>query len=172
VRDVLEADQFNPAAHVLQGPHHLHEVAVAAGQDDAVELGRLQEHVHGQVEVGVGLADPDIVLVGVPLHGLLDDLEAHVADGEVEARGPVAVLGVAVGPVLVEGEVGVEADGIAAVPAGVLAQDVEAHAPAAVAGNVLHVHVNSDPQPRWPGTHKPSLPSRTLRRCPFRLSLG
>jgi hypothetical protein len=143
-RRVVEGHDLHPAALVLHRGHHTGEVAVARHQQHPVEVLRLQQHVYGQIEIGVGLGIGLAVLVLIPAHFLDDDLIAKVAQQRVEAMGVLVVDGVGARPVGVEADVGVEAHQLSAVAAGEFAQHVIAHPIAAVAIHIGGVDVDAD----------------------------
>ena len=92
----------------LERSHDLHEITVAGDEQNAVEPGRLQQHVHGQIEIGVRLGDAYSIFIRVPLHRLLDHLEPDRAHREMKTLGVVAVILVVSGPLTVVGQIGVE----------------------------------------------------------------
>ena len=98
-RDVLKRHGLHSAALVLQRPHHLHKVAVAGRQQHPVNVFRLQQRIHRQVQVGVGLAKAVAVFVGIPFDVLLDHFVAKVAQQRIEALLRLAIGQIDLSPV-------------------------------------------------------------------------
>ena len=144
--DIVKADHLHPAAHVLQGDHQAEEITVAGEQHDAVEVARLQQGVDGQIHVGIGLGGDVAVLVLEAAHGLLDDLEAALAQDVVVAVHLLPVLGVAVGALRVFGQVAVGAQHDRIGGVGQVDEHVVAHAETAAHLDVFGVDVDSRPE--------------------------
>ena len=90
--DIVEGNDLNPAAHVLQGDHQTDEIAIAGKQDDAVEVAGLEQGVNGQVHIGVGLGGEDPFVIDIMLHIFFDDLEPALAQDVVVAVQFLAVF--------------------------------------------------------------------------------
>ncbi len=147
-RHVVEGDDLHAAAAVLQRAHDLNEVTVAGAEHDAVEMLGLQQAVHRHVQVRVGLGPLDAAVVGEVLDLLLDNLEAGVTDRRVVLEHRFAVLAIGLRAPFVEGDVGVQPDGLPVLAAGDVAQHAVLHPVAPVAAQVLGVHIHAHAQSR------------------------
>src|SRR3989442_1109773 len=145
-RHVVERDDFDPAAPVLQRTDDLDEIAVAGAEHDAIEMLRLQQGIDRHVEIGVRLTPFDANRIDEVLYFLFDDLESRVTHRRVILEHRVAVRAVGLGPSLVEGDVGVEPDRLSVLAAGDVAEPAVLHAFSAVPAQVLGVDVHADAQ--------------------------
>jgi len=91
----------------LECPNQANNIAVPGEQNHPVKFSRLQQDVHGHVQIGVGLCAFIAVLIQIELHRLLDNFVTEVSKRSVVAFLAIAVNAVRFRPVKIVSDVSV-----------------------------------------------------------------
>ena len=141
--DVVEPDDLDPAAHVLQGGDQADKVAVPGQQDDPIQVAGLEQGINGKVHVRIGLGGDIALFVPVAAHIFFYNLETALTQDVVIAVHLLPVVGIGPGsfPVFGQVAVGPQHGGIAGI--GQVHQHIVTHAVAAAHLDVFRIHIDA-----------------------------
>ena len=148
ITDIVEGNDLDPAAHILQGKDKTDEIPIAGEQDDPVQIPGLQEGIDGQIHVRIGLGGQDPLVINEVFDKFLDNLKAALAQHIMIAVEFLPVFSLFLGPGTILGQIAVGPEQHRLAHIGQLDQDIIAHSVTAGEPDIFRINIDSRLQHR------------------------